>query len=34
MISSFSNGPELAVDATKTVNTGNIDAKRGARVRL
>jgi len=25
---SFSNGPELAVDATKTVNTGNIDAKR------
>jgi phosphate-selective porin OprO/OprP len=25
---SFSNGPELAVDASKTVNTGNIDAKR------
>ncbi|HWY63962.1 MAG TPA: porin [Rhizomicrobium sp.] len=25
---SFSNGPELAVDSTKTVNTGNIDAKR------
>jgi len=24
---SFSNGTELAVDATKTVNTGNIDAK-------
>jgi phosphate-selective porin OprO/OprP len=24
---SFSNGPELAVDSTKTVNTGNIDAK-------
>jgi phosphate-selective porin OprO and OprP len=23
---SFSNGPELAVDASKTVNTGNIDA--------
>lgn len=23
---SFGNGPELAVDATKTVNTGNIDA--------
>jgi phosphate-selective porin OprO and OprP len=25
---SFSNGPELAVDATKTVNTGNIDASK------
>ena len=25
---SFSNGPELAVDSTKTVNTGNIDAKK------
>lgn len=25
---SFSNGPELTVDATKTVNTGNIDAKK------
>ena len=25
---SFSNGPEVAVDASKTVNTGNIDAKR------
>jgi phosphate-selective porin OprO/OprP len=25
---SFSNGPELAIDGTKTVNTGNIDAKR------
>jgi phosphate-selective porin OprO/OprP len=25
---SFSNGTELAVDASKTVNTGNIDAKR------
>ncbi|HVW75893.1 MAG TPA: porin [Rhizomicrobium sp.] len=25
---SFSNGPELTVDATKTVNTGNIDANR------
>jgi len=25
---SLSNGPELAVDATRTVNTGNIDAKR------
>jgi phosphate-selective porin OprO/OprP len=24
---SFSSGPELAVDASKTVNTGNIDAK-------
>jgi len=24
---SLSNGPELAIDATKTVNTGNIDAK-------
>jgi phosphate-selective porin OprO and OprP len=23
---SFSNGPELAVDSTKTINTGNIDA--------
>jgi phosphate-selective porin OprO/OprP len=25
---SFSNGPEVGVDASKTVNTGNIDAKR------
>jgi phosphate-selective porin OprO/OprP len=25
---SFSNGPELAVDSTKTVNTGNIDANK------
>jgi phosphate-selective porin OprO/OprP len=25
---SFGNGPELAVDSTKTVNTGNIDAKK------
>lgn len=25
---SFSNGPELAIDATKTVNTGNIDANK------
>jgi phosphate-selective porin OprO/OprP len=25
---SFSNGPELTVDATKTVNTGNIDANK------
>ena len=25
---SFSNGPELGVDATKTVNTGNIDASK------
>jgi phosphate-selective porin OprO/OprP len=24
---SFSNGPELAVDASKTINTGNFDAK-------
>ena len=23
----FSNGPEVAVDASKTVDTGNIDAK-------
>ena len=27
-VSSFSNGSELTVDATKTVNTGNIDANR------
>jgi len=25
---SFSNGPELAIDASKTVNTGNIDANK------
>ena len=25
-LASFSNGPELGIDATKTVNTGNIDA--------
>jgi phosphate-selective porin OprO/OprP len=25
---SFSNGPELAIDATKTVNTGSIDARK------
>jgi phosphate-selective porin OprO/OprP len=25
---SFSNGPELAIDATKTINTGNIDASK------
>ena len=25
-LASFSNGPEIAVDSTKTVNTGNIDA--------
>ncbi len=27
-VTSFSNGPELTIDATKTVNTGNIDASK------